>query len=163
MRETPQELESLEELLESSWSGATEHLQSIIDGERSLRATELVELLTGMKVIVLATVTAGGEPRTSALDGHFLHGSWVFGTSGSAAKAVHMSARPAVSVTHVEGERLGVFAHGLAERLLPGESRFEETLSHLTEHYGESPLGWGPDIRLYRLAASFMVGYRAGR
>ena len=32
-------------------------------------------------------------------------------------------------------------------------------LAHWTAHYGSSPLDWGEDIRLYRLAPSWMVGY----
>ena len=34
-----------------------------------------------MKVLSAATVTAAGEPRISALDGHFLHGTWTFSTA----------------------------------------------------------------------------------
>jgi hypothetical protein len=56
-----------------------------------------------------------------------------------------------------------VFAHGQAESLGPSDPRWEETLAHLTEHYGGSPLEWGKDSRLYRLAASWMVGYSFDR
>ena len=33
----------------------------------------------------------------------------------------------------------------------------------MTAHYGSSPLDWGEDIRLYRLAASWMIGYAFDR
>jgi hypothetical protein len=163
MKESAEELETLQQLLEKSRRQATEHLRSIIDDERALTSSELVRALVGMKVVTLATVTSGGEPRISALDGHFLHGTWHWSTSGSAAKAFHMRARPSVSVAHVDGETLAVFAHGRAEELQAGGQTYEEVLEYLTGHYGSSPGGWGPDIRLYQLKPSFMVGYSPDR
>ena len=157
--ETPEELARLQELLDASHASSTDHLRSIIDDGRTLTGEQLAALLTGMKVLSVATVTARGEPRISALDGHFLHGTWTFSTSGSSAKAVHLSARPAVSVAHVDGEQLAVFSHGQAERLGPDDPGWDETLAHWTAHYGSSPLDWGDDIRMYRLRAHWMVGY----
>jgi general stress protein 26 len=159
VKESAEELEALRQLLEGSWRGATEHLRSIIEDKTALTASELVRALIGMKVVTLATVTSGGEPRISALDGHFFHGTWYWSTSGSAAKARHMRARPSVSLAHVEGETLAVFAHGQAEELQAHSQTYAEVLEHLSAHYGSSPLDWGPDIRLYQLKPSFMVGY----
>src|SRR5580700_1724926 len=116
-----------------------------------------------MKVLSLATVTARGEPRISAVDGHFLHGTWTWSTDGPSAKAQHLAARPAVSVAHIDNEELAVFAHGAAERLRPADPLWDETLAHWTAHYGASPIGWGEDIRVYRLAPSWMVGFAADR
>ncbi len=158
MLETVGELTTLQGLLDASHASSTDHLRSIIDEDRTLSARQLVDLLTGMRVITVATVTAGGEPRISALDGHFLHGTWTFSTSGSAAKARHMQARRSVSVAHVDNEELGVFSHGRAERMRDDEPDWEETLGHWTAHYGSSPLEWGDDIRLYRFRARRMVG-----
>ncbi len=159
MLETDDDVRALQELLDRSHGSSTEHLRSIIDDEHRLRARDLVALLTGMKVLSVATVTAHGEPRISALDGHFLHATWTFSTSGTAAKAKHLETRPAVSVAHVDNEELAVFAHGNAELLRPGEPGWDETLGHWTAHYGSSPLDWGDDIRLYRLRPHWMVGY----
>jgi Pyridoxamine 5'-phosphate oxidase len=88
--ETRDEITALQELLDASRASATTHLRSIIDDDRALTARDLAALLTGMRVLSVATVTARGEPRISALDGHFLHATWTFSTSGSAAKARHM-------------------------------------------------------------------------
>ena len=74
--ETAAETAALQQLLDRSLSTSTEHLRSIINEDRVLTAADLVALLTGMKVLTVATVTAHGEPRISALDGHFLHASW---------------------------------------------------------------------------------------
>lgn len=159
MYETTEEMTALQELLDRSHASATEHLRDIINEKRRLSADDLVALLTGMKVLSVATVTATGEPRISALDGHFLHATWSFSTSGTALKARHMRARPSVSVAHIDNEELGVFSHGTVSDLLPSDADFNETIAHWTEHYGGSPLEWGDDIRLYRYTPHWMVGY----
>ncbi|CAN5369342.1 hypothetical protein BH11ACT8_BH11ACT8_31960 [soil metagenome] len=159
MYETATETAALQELLDRSHARATEHLRGIITGDRVLSAADLVALLTGMKVLALASVTAGGEPRISAVDGHFLHGTWSFSTSGTAAKAGHLRARPTVSVAHIDNEELAVFSHGHVTEMAPGDDDFDEVIGHWTAHYGGSPLSWGDDIRLYRYAPSWMVGY----
>ena len=163
MLETPADIEALQTLLDRSLASSTRHLRSIVYGDRVLTARDLVAVLTGMKVLTVATVTARGEPRISALDGHFLHATWTFSTDGSAAKARHMRARPAVSVAHVDNEELGVFSHGRVAEMRPGDPDWAETLDHWTAHYGESPLGWGDDIRLYRYRPHWMVAYASDR
>lgn len=163
MYETEAELDALDALLDSSLAGATSHLRSIIrPGERTLTARQLVQVLSGMCVLALSTVTASGEPRISAVDGHFLHGCWIFGTERSAAKARHLHARPAVSAAHLRGETLGVFTHGSAEVLNPladrADPHWDTILEYLTNHYGESPLGWG-EVVMYRLRPHWMAVY----
>ena len=159
MYETEEEVAALQALLDRSHAGATGHLKAIITDERRLLATDLVALLTGMKVLAVASSTAGGEPRISALDGHFMHGTWSFSTSGTAAKATHLAARPAASVAHIDGEEMALFSHGDALPLTPEHPRWQETLDHWTRHYGGSPLDWGPDIRFYDYRPHWMVGY----
>lgn len=119
MDETESELRELQGLIDASLGRSTAHLQSIITGERSLTAEQLARVLTGMCVLALATVTAQGEPRISAVDGHLLHGRWVFGTSRGAAKARHLRARPAASAAHLRGEDLGVFVTASSRRSTP--------------------------------------------
>jgi general stress protein 26 len=159
MYETDEEVERLQALLDASHARSTDHLRSIIHDDRRLTAGDLVALLTGMKVLSVATVTARGEPRISAVDGHFLHATWSFSTSGTSAKARHLDARPQVSVAHVDNEELAVFSHGAVDLVGPQDPDREETLAHWTRHYGSSPLSWGPDIRLYRYRPTWMVGY----
>ena len=144
-------------------AGATAHLRSIIrPGERTLTARQLADVLSGMCVLAVSTVTAAGEPRISAVDGHFLHGCWVFGTDRSAAKARHLQARPAVSAAYLRGETLGVFTHGSAEVLNPAagpaDPHWDSIHDYLTNHYGESPLSWG-DVVMYRLRPQWMAVY----
>jgi general stress protein 26 len=154
--ETSEELATLQSLLDASHARATEHLRGIIHDGRTLTAAQVAGLLTGMKVISAATVTAHGEPRISAMDGHFLHGTWTFSTSRTAAKARHLAARPGVSIAHVDGEDLAIFSHGRAVEL--GGEDLDRVAEHWTAHYGSSPLSWG-DVVMYRLEPTWMVGY----
>jgi hypothetical protein len=139
MYETPEEIDRLQALLASSRRRATSHLQEIVSGDHALSAGELLPRIDGMRVLSLATVTAKGEPRVSAVDGHFIHGSWTFGTDGRSAKARHLSARPAVSA-----------------------ALFVEIIEHWTGHYDSDPRTWGEDIRLYRIVPHWCVAYVGG-
>jgi general stress protein 26 len=159
MLETADEVTALQDLLDASHASSTSHLREIINDDRTLSARALVALLTGMKVLSVATVTATGEPRISALDGHFLHGTWTFSTNATAAKARHMQARPSVSVAHVDGEELALFSHGRVERMRESDPDWAETIAHWTAHYDSSPLSWADGIHLYRYRAHWMVGY----
>lgn len=162
MLETSSEIAALQTLLDASRAKATGHLRSIVTDERTLSAEQLVALLTGMKVLSVGTVTAACEPRISAVDGHFLHGTWTFSTSGASAKARHLERNPAVSVAHVDGEDLALFSHGEAELLEPGSDR-DEVDAHWTAHYGSSPFSWEDDIRMYRVHMTWAVAYAADR
>jgi hypothetical protein len=159
MLETAAEMAALQELLDASHASSTDYLRAIINDDRTLSADVLVALFTGMKVLSVATVTARGEPRISALDGHFLHGTWTFSTSATAAKARHMQARPSVSVAHIDGDELAVFSHGRVERMRESDADWAETIGHWTAHYDSSPLTWADEIHMFRYRAHWMVGY----
>ena len=159
MRETPEELAAMQRLLDASIAVSGPHLTAIVSAPRRLNSRQLVTALTGMKVLVVATVTASGEPRTSCVDGHFLNGTWVFGTSESAMKAQHLKARPAISATHADGERLAVFTHGTAAYITPDDPGFGRYDEHYIGHYGSSPRDWGPTPVFVQIRPTWMVGY----
>jgi hypothetical protein len=159
MKETREEVGELQQLLDAAYERSTAHLQNIITDQRRLTAADVVQVLQGMCTLNLATVTAQGEPRISAVDGHFLHARWVFTTSGTAAKARHLRARPAASISYVDGERIGVFSHGQVEFLTPEHPEFAAIEEHLVNHYGSSPSSWGDEIVYCRLQPTWMVGY----
>lgn len=162
MRETSEELGALQSLLDASLLRATDHLRSIVV-ERTVTAAQLTQVLTGMCTLALSTVTAQGEPRISGVDGHFLHGTWIFGTARSAAKARHLAARPAASAAHLRGEDLGVFVHGTAETLNPegGEpaADWPDLLAYLKDFYGEDMFDWDREVVYYRLRPHWMTVY----
>jgi Pyridoxamine 5'-phosphate oxidase len=116
MFETPEELDRLQDLLDRSMVGAGPHLREIIGPERRLDARRVAELLTGMRLLVLATVTADGRPLTAPVDGYFLHGTFWFSLGTEAVRTRHLTLRPYVSATHLPGESLAVTVHGTAQR-----------------------------------------------
>jgi hypothetical protein len=159
MKEDEADIAWLQQLLDRSRTGASDHLQSIIGPDRAVSGADLARRLTGMRTLALATVSPGGRPRISAVDGHLLHGRWVFTTSGSSVKAADMRSRPHVSAAYLEGDSFGVFTHGTVEFLgidHPDRPWIEE---HLTAHYGSSPSSWGPDIVYARIQPTWMVGF----
>ena len=96
-------------------AGAGPHLRGIITDERRLSAAQLTERLQGMRLLVVATVTADGRPLSGSVDGYFLHGSFWFSSGRNSVRMRHLAARPAVSATHLPGEELAVTVHGRAE------------------------------------------------
>jgi general stress protein 26 len=161
MRETAEELAELDGLLTRSVAGGNPHLLAIMTPGRRLSAEQMVRVLDGMQVLVVATVTEDGRPLTSCVDGHLLHGRWVFTTDATATKARHLAARPAVSATHARGDAFGVFTHGTAERLSAEHADFAEIEDYLTGFYGASPSSWAPDIAYLRIEPRWMLAYSA--
>ncbi|MFC4909502.1 pyridoxamine 5'-phosphate oxidase family protein [Actinomadura gamaensis] len=160
MRETREDLEELQALLDASLSRSGSHLRSIITTERTLTAEQLTGVLTGMCTLALSTVTAKGEPRISGADGHFLRGKWHFGTARNAVKARHLAARPAASAAHLRGEDLGVFTHGTVEILNPADGEpaadWPELLAYFKDFYGDDAFDWDDDVVFYRLHPHWM-------
>jgi general stress protein 26 len=115
MLETPHELRRLQTLLDDSMASAGPHLRGILGGDRRLDAVQLTERLAGMRLLVLATVTADGRPLAGPVDGYFLHGTFWFSSGTDSVRMRHLAVRPAVSATHLPGEEFAVTVHGRAE------------------------------------------------
>jgi nitroimidazol reductase NimA-like FMN-containing flavoprotein (pyridoxamine 5'-phosphate oxidase superfamily) len=115
MLETPDELARLQTLLDASMADAGPHLRSIITDDRRLDAEDLTARLGGMRLLVLATVTADARPLAGPVDGYFLHGTFWFSSGTGSVRMRHLTTRPAVTATHLPGEDLAVTVHGRAE------------------------------------------------
>ena len=135
MLETPQELENLQALLDASMADAGPHLRSIISDERRLDARQLADRLTGMRLLVLATVTADGRPVGGPVDGYFLHGTFWFSSGTESVRMRHLAARPAVSATHLPGEDLAVTVHGRARCFPMGDAACRELRQAMLDEY----------------------------
>jgi nitroimidazol reductase NimA-like FMN-containing flavoprotein (pyridoxamine 5'-phosphate oxidase superfamily) len=135
MLETPEEMAQLQQLLDRSAAGAGPHLRSIITDERRLSAGQLCQKLPGMRLLVVATVTADGRPIAGPVDGYFLHGSFYFGSSPDSVRMRHLAARPSVSATHLPGDELAVTVHGRAEFLEPRDPARGELRQAMLDHY----------------------------
>ena len=114
MHETREDIAALQSLLDRSYAAAGSHLRSITTPERRVSAEQLVEQLTGMCLLVVATVTSDCRPIAGPLDGIFYRGAFHFGTAPDSVRYRHVLARPQVSATHVPGEHLAVTVHGRA-------------------------------------------------
>jgi hypothetical protein len=115
MNESPDEVNRLQQLLDQSAAGAGPHLRSIITPDRRLSAEQLCELLQGMCLLVVSTVTVDGRPLAGPVDGYLLHGSFYFSSGRDSVRMRHLASRPAVSAVHLPGEQLAVTVHGKAE------------------------------------------------
>jgi hypothetical protein len=163
VHETREDIAALQELLDRSYAADGPHLTSITTPERRVGAEELVEILTGMCLLVVATVTSDCRPIAGPLDGIFYRGAWHFGTAPDSIRYRHLLARPQVSATHLPREELAVNVHG---RALPVEvaGGFRETLLEVyVPRYGpdwEEFLDSGPVYM--RIDAERMFTFRSG-
>ena len=150
------DLAALQRLLDASFARSSEHLVSIMSEPRRLTAERLVAELPCPAVLNIATVTARGEPRVSAVDGHFLDGAWQFTTDASSPKARQLTARPAISASYTPRDGFGVFCHGHAT-LLEGPER-AALHDHFVEVYDADPEQWG-DIAYFRIQPDWLVAF----
>jgi len=167
MLETPADLDHLQQLLDRSAAGAGSHLRGIVTEERRLSAAQLCPRLAGMRLLVVATVTADGRPLAGPVDGYFVHGSFYFSSGRDSVRMRHLAARPAVSATHMTGEDFAVTVHGQAELfdvLDPGHGDLRQAM---LDHYLPRQ---GPDFETWlnqadpvgaRIAADKMFTYAA--
>lgn len=146
----------LQDLLDRSFATASEHLLSIMEPQRRLTAERLAAELPCPAVLNIATVTARGEPRISAVDGHFIGGHWYFTTAVESPKARQLTARPAISASFTPRDGFGVFCHGVAVAIAGAEQQMMR--EHFGEVYGVEPESLG-DIAYFRIDATWMVGF----
>lgn len=157
MWETTEETAALQRLIDDSFTRGSAHLTSIMTPERRLRAEQVIEAVPSPAVLNIATVTARGEPRLSAVDGHFLHGRWYFTTLSTSPKARQLRARPPVSASYTPRDGMGVFCHGRAVELAPGPER-QLITDRFLDVYGQAPDSFG-DIFYARIDADWLVGF----
>jgi uncharacterized pyridoxamine 5'-phosphate oxidase family protein len=118
VHETPEDIESLQQLLDRSYEGAGKNLSDIHSQGRRLSATELSERLQGPRWLIVATVSSDCRPFTAQVDGTFYRSRFYFGVNDTRSlKARHLSRNPAISATHVPSDNWVVTVHGRAERV----------------------------------------------
>jgi uncharacterized pyridoxamine 5'-phosphate oxidase family protein len=149
--ETPDDLQELQRLLDSSHSAAGAHLRNIFSEERRVSAADLPGRLSGVQVLALATVTAQGEPRVAPVDGLFYRGRFWFGSSESSLRFRHIRARPSVSATVTHGEEFAVVVHGTAVEVDLRAPENEGFLAYLKETYGGDWEDWGGESPYARI------------
>jgi nitroimidazol reductase NimA-like FMN-containing flavoprotein (pyridoxamine 5'-phosphate oxidase superfamily) len=123
MHESQSDIAALQALMDRSYAAGGAHLLRILTPERRLTAEEVVERLTGMRLLALATATGDGRPIVGPVDGIFYRGAFHFGSAPDSVRFQHIRERPHVSATHLPGEELAVTVHG---RATPVDIRSEE-------------------------------------
>ena len=156
MFETSEELRALQGLLDASFARSSPHLLSIMEPQRRMRAGRLVADLPSPAVLNVATATSRGEPRISAVDGHFLHGRWHFTTAPDSRKAAHLATRPAISASYTPRDGYGVFCHGFAVLLDGADQR--SLLEHIADVYGTDPDDWS-GVAGFRIEPDWMTAF----
>ncbi len=142
MHETPDELASLQDVLDHSYEVAGPHLRSIHTKERRLTATELVDLLRGVCILDLATVS-GQAPFVAPVDGLFLGGRFWFGSAPDSLRFRHIRANPRVSAAYTLGESVSVVVHGRAREIDTADGSHEHLHEYCREVYGYAFDTWG--------------------
>lgn len=131
MHETADDLIRVQRLLDESYQAAGTHLREVITPERILTAAKLSEMLVGIRLLVLSTVTKDCRPIAGPVDGVFFRGDFCFGSSPVSTRFTHIKRGSSVSATHLPGEELSVTVHGSATPIdikSPQHSQFRQTL-----------------------------------
>jgi nitroimidazol reductase NimA-like FMN-containing flavoprotein (pyridoxamine 5'-phosphate oxidase superfamily) len=143
MRETPDELERLQTLLDDSIERASPFLRSSFEmPEHSLSAAQLVAHLRGALTVALGTVTTRGAPRVAPIAAFFEHACFYVPTVAEAARARHLARRPGASLTYFEGTDLAVIAHGQAAIVDADDPDFAALDAIQVEHGNQSVREW---------------------
>jgi hypothetical protein len=158
--ETPDDVNAVQQLLDRTYERAGEHLRSIFQPELRIHARELTELLEGMTLLSLATVTATGEPRVAPVDGIFYRGRFWFGSSPSSLRFAHIRVRPAVSANHTRGEELAVIVHGHASMVDGRDPSYAGFADVCRRIYGSQWDDWGDDAAYARIEATHLYASR---
>jgi pyridoxamine 5'-phosphate oxidase-like protein len=141
VKETPADLERLQDVIDRSYAGAGVHMLRIHTPEHRLDAAAIAERMTGMRLLALATAGASGRPVVGPVDGIFLRGAFHFGSAPESVRAHHIAARPEVSATHLPGEELAITVHGRAVPVdvrAPEGTELRETLLEIyLPRYGD--------------------------
>jgi len=163
VHETASDIAALQKLLDRSYAAAGSHLRSITTPDRRVDAGKLAPMLTGMCLLVVATVTSDCRPIAGPLDGIFYRGAFHFGTAPDSVRYRHLLARPQVSATHLPREEFAVNVHGRAVPVEIAGGLRETLLEVYVPRYGpdwEQFLDSGPVYM--RIDADRMFTFQSG-
>lgn len=143
MYETNEEIAELQEILDRSYASGGEHLLSIHAKQNRGTAELICEQMQAMCLLTLATAGTSGRPITSPVDGMFLHGRLWFGSSPESVRFKHIRKRPAVSATHLKGEKFCLVVHGDAQVADVKSGKYDYVKDACIEIYGKAWESWG--------------------
>ncbi len=143
MRETPAEIDSLQDMLDRSFERSGEHLRSAFQQTKRPTATALVGALPGIFEMHLAVATSTGAPLVAPVDAVLFRGQVWFGLPGTAVRARLLKRDRRVSASYV-ADGIALIVHGSA--VTPDNARVEEfeqvTRELYVALYGKGWLDW---------------------
>jgi ribosomal protein S18 acetylase RimI-like enzyme/general stress protein 26 len=150
MRETPEDIERLQALLDHSIERAGAFLRrSFQMPEHSLTAQQLIECWLDVQTVALATVTTRGEPRIAPISSLLYRGEIYLPTVATAARSRHVMKRPAVSLTLFREDELAIIVHGKAVIISADHADFETLESIFYESTQTRAGEWGEGVYLH--------------
>lgn len=159
MHETAEDLKNLQLLLNRSYEHAGPHLREVVTPDHRIGAARLIDLMTGVQVLALATVTSDGRPLTGAVDGLFYRAGFWFGSSANSVRVRHIRVRPSVSATHTRGESLAVTVHGSARIVDVADPLYAGFRSYCVETYGPAWNEWASEAVYARIDADKLFAF----
>ncbi len=158
MRETPEEVEALQRLIDTTFEGINPHFAAIVTPKRRLTAQQVITHLQGTRIVAFATVSSKGEPRVSPLDSLFIHGQFTLSTDETATRIGHLRANPACSGVYMETDQMAVVVNGSVEWLKRDHPDHDEIHDAWTAQYGSDPYSWG-NVIFFRIQPRTMWAY----
>lgn len=160
MRETAEELATLQALIDRSHKRIGPHMKAITDPRNyALSAKQVVKLLDGMKTVAVAAPAPSGDPLVAPMDGWFLHGKFFFSSGGESIRINGLKRRPRASIAYFEGEKFLINAHGPVELMFKGHPDVEEIDAAFKKQYGGSAFDWSDEGVYVRLDADRFFTY----
>jgi hypothetical protein len=127
VRETPEEVERLQALMDDSIERAGAFIRASLEmPEHSLSAAQMLRHWQGFPTAAVATTTARGEPRVAPVGVACYRGHFVVPTVAESARARAIRARPAISITRFDGQDFAVIVHGHATVIREDDPLFAE-------------------------------------
>lgn len=140
MRETDEDLEQLQALLDVSFDRSGEHLRSAFGQEHRLSAASLVDRLPGLFEMHFAVIAADGAPLVAPVDGFVLRGKICLGLPAPSVRARLVRRDPRVSASF-NADDVAFIAHGTfveVDEAHPMVELFDRTSRELyVAQYGE--------------------------
>lgn len=161
MQEAPDDLRTLQHLLDRSFAGSGKHLRSAFDQTKRLTAEQLTSALGGIFELHLAVNSGSGAPLVAPLDGIFFRGKVWVGIPAQAIRARLIRRDPRVSASY-NSPKVALIVHGVAREPEPTDpiaAEFWILVRWLyTECYGDGWLAWF-ERRQAESAARDFTGY----
>lgn len=144
MLETPDDLTRLQQVMDASIENAGAFVRSSFQiPYKSLTASELVERLSGLVNVALATATAAGEPRVAPVGSVIVHGRFQIPTLETSLRVRHLKRDPGVSLTAFNEGDFAVIVHGRGELVTRDQSGYEEIENCYRQVTGIDVETWG--------------------